>query len=55
MTNNLVDQVVHLWSQGRTIEQIEEQLKVVIEVANEENLSESIMRGDFVVRNFLMG
>jgi len=52
----LIEEVVKLWNQGRTVEQIQEQLKIVIDVdIEEENLSESIRKGNFTVRNVLLG
>lgn len=53
--NDLVSQVVSLWKQGRTIEQIQEQLKIVIEIDEEENnISESIIKGNFLIKALLL-
>lgn len=55
-SNDIVSQIVKLWKQGRTLSQIEEQLSVVIQISNEEkDLSESITRGEFTVKNLLLG
>jgi hypothetical protein len=54
--NDIVSQIVKLWKQGRTLPQIEEQLSIVIQISNEEkDLHESITRGEFTVKNLLLG
>lgn len=47
--------IVRLFQQGLTIDKIEEQLKVVVEVADSENLSESVLQGRFTVKTILLG
>ncbi len=47
--------VLNLWKAGVPIEKIEEQLKVFIAVADEENINESMTQGKFVVKNILLG
>jgi hypothetical protein len=47
--------VLDMWRKGMPIEKIEEQLKIVVEVADEENLNESMIQGNFVVKQILLG
>lgn len=52
---NLEQLVINMWRKGMSLEKIEEQLKVVVEVADEENLNESMIQGNFVVKQILLG
>lgn len=47
--------VIRLFKEGLTLDKIEEQLRIVVEVADEENLSESVCQGRFTVKNVLLG
>ena len=55
MEQNTSREIIRLWQQGRTIEQIQEQLKIVIEVKDESNLNESIVLGNFTIKQVLLG
>lgn len=55
MEQNIIKEIVRLWQQGRSIEQIQEQMKIVIEVKDESNINESIILGNFTIKQVLLG